>query len=89
MMNILVINCGSSSIKAAVLNGQNGTVLLSMKVQRILDQPQIYLDGQPIDCPKAGHEAVLNIALPLIKEKNGDYAYSWRRTSSGARRRPI
>jgi acetate kinase len=71
MMNILVINCGSSSIKAAVLNGQNGTVLLSMKVQRILDQPQIYLDGQPIDCPKAGHEAVLNIALPLIKEKMG------------------
>ena len=64
-MNILVINCGSSSIKAAVLNGHNGKLLLSMKAERILDQPQIHLNGQQIDCPKPGHEAVLNFALPF------------------------
>ncbi len=71
-MNILVINCGSSSIKAAVLNGHNGKLLLSMKAERILDQPQIHLNGQQIDCPKPGHEAVLNFALPLLKKQLGD-----------------
>ena len=71
-MNVLVINCGSSSIKTAVLNATSGRALLSMKVERIDSKPLIHINDQSIDCPNAGHEAVLQFALPLIQEHLGD-----------------
>lgn len=68
-MNVLVINCGSSSVKAAVINAVNGDTVLEMKVDRVHDKPQVYINEEPIDCPVSGHEAALEFALPLIKER--------------------
>lgn len=67
-----MINCGSSSIKAAVLNGHNGNALLTMKAERIQDKPVVHIDDKEIDCTESGHEAVLYFVLPLIKEHLGD-----------------
>ena len=75
-MNILVINCGSSSIKAAVINAHNGSSVLTMKVERIHDKALITINGTSVDCPDSGHEAVLNFALPLIKKHLGDQKLS-------------
>lgn len=65
-MNILVINCGSSSIKTAVINSHNGKSLLTMVVERVMSQPQVHINNEILECPKEGHEAALNFALPLI-----------------------
>ncbi|BDS10076.1 acetate/propionate family kinase [Aureispira anguillae] len=70
-MNILVINCGSSSIKAAVVNNENGNFLLTMLIERVLDKPLIHINETAIDCPESGHEAVLNFSLPLIQDYLG------------------
>lgn len=68
-MNILVINCGSSSVKAAVINSVDGRNKLTMTIERVIDKPIIHLDGEEIECQKAGHEEALRFALPLLKEK--------------------
>jgi acetate kinase len=75
-MNILVINCGSSSIKAAVINGNSGNELLTMKVERIHDKPLVHINGSTIDCSGSGHESALNFALPLIKDHLGKHTLS-------------
>ncbi|MCP4440910.1 MAG: acetate/propionate family kinase [Aureispira sp.] len=75
-MNILVINCGSSSVKAAVIDGSSGNRLLTMKIERLLDEhPIIHFSDkeEPISCPSSGHENALRFALPLIKEHLGDH----------------
>lgn len=68
-MNILVINCGSSSIKMAVINSLNGHNKLTMNIERVADNPTIYLEGQEIICQEAGHEGALRFALPLLREQ--------------------
>jgi len=75
-MNILVINCGSSSIKAAVLDDENGNALLTMKVERVHAKPLIHINGETIDCPKSGHEGALKFSLALIKDYLGDLELS-------------
>lgn len=74
-MNILVINCGSSSVKSEIINSQNGERLLEMNIQRILDQPSItFGEEAEIPSPQTGHDAVLNHAFPLLMEKLGSIA---------------
>lgn len=70
-MNILVINCGSSSVKAAVINGETGNNLLTMSIERVLDKPLVHINETTLECAEVGHEAVLNFALPLVKEYLG------------------
>ncbi len=71
-MNILVINCGSSSIKMEVIDSVDGRRLLVMNIERLLDHPFISFDGgQEIPCGK-GHQAALDQALPLLQKKLGD-----------------
>ncbi len=70
-MNILVINCGSSSVKAAVINGETGSNLLTMSIERVLDKPLVHINETILECTEVGHEAVLNFALPLVKEYLG------------------
>lgn len=74
-MNILVFNCGSTSLKAEVINSESAKRLLELTVERILTQPQIIFDDNPtITCDKIGHEAVLNHAFPLLLDKLKDTA---------------
>lgn len=73
-MNILVINCGSSSVKAAVINGETGNNLLTMNIERVLDNPLIHINDTSLECAEVGHEAVLNFALPLVKEYLGTHS---------------
>lgn len=70
-MNILVINCGSSSVKAAVINGETGNNLLTMNIERVLDKPLVHINETTLECVEVGHEAVLNFALPLVKKYLG------------------
>ena len=72
-MNILVINCGSSSVKAAVINGETGNNLLTMSIERVLDKPLVHINEVTLECPEVGHEAALNFALPLVKEHLGNH----------------
>jgi len=70
-MNVLVINCGSSSIKAAVINHQTGENLLKMHIERVQDQPIVHINDKTVNCPSSGHEAALKFALPLLQERLG------------------
>lgn len=72
-MNILVINCGSSSVKAAVINSLDGQTQLTMTIERIIDKPVIHLDGKTIACADAGHGGALRFALPLLKDQLNNF----------------
>lgn len=67
-MNVLVINCGSSSVKAAVVNGETGDNLLTLTIERVIDKPLVHINDTTLECTEAGHEAALNFALPLVKQ---------------------
>ncbi len=71
-MHILVINCGSSSVKSEIINTISGDRILEMNIHRILDTPIIECDGEEIHCEKTGHDFVLNKAFPLLLQKIGD-----------------
>ncbi len=71
-MQILVINCGSSSVKAEVIDALSGARQLGMNIERITakDTQVLFTDtADPIDCPVGGHEVVLDFALPLMLAK--------------------
>lgn len=69
-MNVLVLNCGSSSVKAAVIATSTGERLLEMLVERVQEsQPELsFNDGKPILCPESGHDAVLHFAFPQLQQ---------------------
>jgi acetate kinase len=72
-MNVLVLNCGSSSAKFAVIDPANSRELISGIAQR-LGQPQATLDwkrdgrkvSRPI--PGAAHDAALRAVVELLRE---------------------
>jgi len=71
-MHILVINCGSSSVKAECINTVNGRRILSMRASRILsEQPELSFSDEEETriCSTSGHEAVLGHGLPILIEK--------------------
>ena len=57
-MNILVINCGSSSIKAGVIDHETGAELARMLIERIGEaEPTVRFDGKERQaCKGADHE---------------------------------
>jgi acetate kinase len=71
-MNILVLNCGSSSAKFAVIDSTNGHQHVSGLAQR-LGQPQATLDWkygddkQSKQLPGAGHDDALRAVVDLLK----------------------
>lgn len=72
-MHILVINCGSSSIKADVLDPVTGVRSLSIRVQRITsDSPVLRFSDEDSDriCPETGHEAALKMMFETMIEKS-------------------
>ena len=71
-MNILVINCGSSSIKAEVVDHASGEHLVDLSVERLgSDEPVMRLNGDTETFEEAGvdHQRALEIALPRLVEK--------------------
>lgn len=71
-MLLLIINCGSSSIKVDLIDANSGSRSFSLRISRIQDEnPQLKFSDQidPIPCPKSGHIAVMDFAFPLLKTK--------------------
>ena len=72
-MNILVLNCGSSSAKFAVLDARTGAEHLTGNAQR-LGTPEATLDwrhaGQSVSrpIPGADHDVALRAAVALLRE---------------------
>ena len=72
-MNVLVLNCGSSSAKFAVINSTDGKELISGIAQRLgsahasLDWK---IDGQKSskDLHRADHDIALRAVVELLKE---------------------
>lgn len=74
-MNILVLNAGSSSLKAAVVDALTGERHLEMSADRLLDQPTInFSDGTTIKLEKPGHENAFKTSLIALKDKLGTMA---------------
>lgn len=72
-MNILVLNVGSSSIKAALINPINGQRNLEMTADGLLDQPTLtFSDGTAVELDETGHEHALEVSLAALKERLGD-----------------
>lgn len=78
-MYILVLNIGSSSLKADVIQTETGERLLGLRAERILEaRPQLtFSDEEEVrSCSESGHKAVLAMAFPLIREKLGSHLLS-------------
>lgn len=79
-MNILVINCGSSSIKAAAIESRSGQLFGSLRVERLQDGvPGSSLriempnqDVETLECPDDGHATALSFAIEKLMAKLGD-----------------
>lgn len=70
-MHILVINCGSSSIKAAVVQSQTGEVAAALDVERLAPndaaEALMSLNGaEPTPVPADEHAGAIELALPKL-----------------------
>ena len=71
-MHILVLNAGSSSVKAAVIDPLTGDRLLEMSADRLLDQPLLtFSDGSEIELEARGPERAIAVCLEALKDKLG------------------
>ena len=70
-MNILVINCGSSSIKGAVVDHESGKKLARLHIERVGEtQPTVKLDtDHPVPCAGKDHEEALTQCLPMLLDR--------------------
>lgn len=71
-MNILVINCGSSSVKAEVIDTIHGRRLLEMNISRIgSEKPSLSFsdEAESRECPGPDHKSALSYSLMMLKSK--------------------
>ncbi len=67
-MYILVLNSGSSSIKADVIDQKTGERPLAMRIERVDGpNPIVHFNGETRSCPAGGHENALRFAFPMLK----------------------
>ena len=72
-VNILVINTGSSSVRAAVIDPATGRRGLEMSAERLLDQPTInFSDGTALDLDRPGPERAVAVCLEALHAKLRD-----------------
>ncbi|MEM6628807.1 MAG: acetate/propionate family kinase [Bacteroidota bacterium] len=73
-MNLLIFNCGSSSIKIEGIDTLTNSRWLDFRVERLQeDAARIQINDQPfIPCKSRGHQAVFEEILPLLKEQLGE-----------------
>lgn len=71
-MPILVINCGSTSIKAAVLDPATGARSAELKIERLGAQDACVSvsDGPPQNCPPTHAEALIKCLPELIADQS-------------------
>ena len=70
-MHILVINCGSSSVKTAVVHEETGNYAMELKIERLGQEGRAVatFDKEPaISCPHT-HEAALSELIPKLLER--------------------
>ena len=70
-MHILVINCGSSSIKASVVQEPQGRHMIQAKAQRLGQEGASTIqigDGEAFECPST-HKGALDVLIPKILEQ--------------------
>ena len=67
-MHVLVLNCGSSSIKSAIINHNTGDHVVEARVERLLDEEAscTLQGGDPEPCPGGSHGAALKAVLPRM-----------------------
>ena len=66
-MNVLVVNCGSSSIKAGVINSITGDRVVELTAERLgTPQCRATIDGETLDLPGYDHAGVLDRLLPRL-----------------------
>jgi acetate kinase len=72
-MNVLVINCGSSSIKAGIIHCESGDRLAELQVDRIPADPHIVIHpgGTTMTCEGEDYAAILAFALDKLMELAG------------------
>lgn len=69
-MPVLVINCGSTSIKATIIDPDTGDRKSRLSVQRLgTNQAQASIDDQPTEPSPPGHEQSLSQFLPRLIEQ--------------------
>lgn len=73
-MHILVINCGSSSIKADILEPATGRRAVSARVERVGTEASFFTvdGGDPEPLPAPDHQEALNRLLPRLLEAAPD-----------------
>ena len=72
-MYILVVNCGSSSLKADIINTNNKETVTELRVERLLDNPQIEINQKDISYnDKIDFESVIRFSLNQLKQTNTD-----------------
>ncbi len=70
-MNVLVVNCGSSSVKMELIDTSTEKRIDALTVERILDDAiATYADKTTIDCKGESYEAVLTKAFISFVAKN-------------------
>ena len=72
-MPVLVINCGSTSIKAAVIHPESGVRLSELKVERLgTDDALAHFNGvEHVSCPASHAEAITQLLPKLIEAASG------------------
>ncbi len=76
-MLVLVVNCGSSSIKADVLDNLDGKRIRELRVERIETNPVFILDGEKReDCVASSFEEILEVGLDCLKKSLGENGIS-------------
>src|SRR5687768_7316383 len=86
-MNILVVNCGSSSIKLDVLDAGSGERRAELKVQRVgTAQCSLRWQGADEALGQADHAAALAAALPRLRDAVGEIAAVGHRVVHGGER---
>ncbi len=86
-MNVLVINCGSSSIKADVLDEESGARLRCLRIERVgTARCTAHLDDLlPKPLGHIGHSAALSLMLPALVSSAPVAAVGHRVVHGGAR----
>ncbi len=74
-MHVLVLNCGSSSLKADLLVPETGRRLASISAERVgTPSCVVHLPDREVEHPQATHGDVLEVALPHLLESLPDNA---------------
>lgn len=86
-MDILVVNCGSSSIKAARVDAQTGEAKVRMHVERLgQGEATVRFDGgESVPCEAADHAAAITRYLPALAEGTQIGGIGHRVVHGGAR----